>query len=192
MLSDVFVSNADRLKIDVDVVTKVFQHVCSRKATGPDGISVQLVKVNQTLSQTVVTNTHAPQGCVSSPILYILYTNDCTSSSTNNYIIKFSDDSAILSLLHAYSDISMYTSEIESFVHWCDNNHLKLNVSKMQKMIFDAKCIVADHLPVVVHGEEIAQIGQHKYPSVHLDNKLSWNVHVHSVCSKVHQLLYFP
>ena len=54
-------------------------------------------------------------------------------------------------------------------------------------MIFDAKCIVADHLLVVIHGEEIAQISQYKYLGVHLDNKLSWNVHVHSVCSKVHQ-----
>ena len=36
VLSNVFVSNVDRLEIDVDVVTKVFQHVCSRKATGPD------------------------------------------------------------------------------------------------------------------------------------------------------------
>ena len=110
--------------------------------------------------------------------------HDCTSSSTNNYIIKFSDDSAILSLLHADSDISMYTSDIESFVHWCDNNLLKLNVSKTQ-MIFDAKCIVADHLSVVIHGEEIAQIGQYKYLGVHLDG------HVHSVCSKVHQRMYF-
>ena len=86
---------------------------------------VQLVKVNQTLSQTVETNTGAPQDCVRSPIFYILYTNDCTSRSTNNYIIKMFDDSAILNLLHADSDISMYTSEIESFAHWCDNNHLK-------------------------------------------------------------------
>ena len=69
-----------------------------------------------------------------------------TSSSTDNYIIKFSDDSAILSLLHTDSDISMYTSEIESFVHWCNINHLKLNISKTQEMIFDAKCIVADYL----------------------------------------------
>ena len=38
VLCAVFVSNADRLEIDVDVVTKVFQHVCSKKATGPDGI----------------------------------------------------------------------------------------------------------------------------------------------------------
>ena len=135
----------------------------------------------------MVTNNGAPQGCVSLPILYFLYTNDCTSSSTNNYIIKCSDDLAILSLLHADSDISMYTSEIESFVHWCDNNHLKLNVSKTQEMIFDAKFIVADHFPVVIHGEEIAQIGQYKYLGVHIDNKLSWNVHVHSACSKFHQ-----
>ena len=43
VLSNVFVSNADRLEIDVDV-TKVFQHVCSRKATGPDGIPAFLLK----------------------------------------------------------------------------------------------------------------------------------------------------
>ena len=38
VLSDVFVSNTDRLEIDVDVVTKVLQHECSRKSTGPDDI----------------------------------------------------------------------------------------------------------------------------------------------------------
>ena len=42
VLNDVFVSNADRLDIYVDVVTKVFQHACSRKAT--DGIPVFLLK----------------------------------------------------------------------------------------------------------------------------------------------------
>ena len=44
VLSDVFVSDADRLEIYVDVVTKVFQYICSRKATGPDGISAFVLK----------------------------------------------------------------------------------------------------------------------------------------------------
>ena len=44
VLSNVFVSNADRLEIDVYVVTQLFQHVCSRKATGPDGIPAFLLK----------------------------------------------------------------------------------------------------------------------------------------------------
>ena len=39
-------------------------------------------------------------------------------------------------------------------------------------------CIVADHLPVVTHGEEIVQANQHKYLGVHLDNKLCWNINV--------------
>ena len=46
VLSDVFVSNVDRLEIDVDVVTKVFQHVCSTKATGPGGIPAFLWKTS--------------------------------------------------------------------------------------------------------------------------------------------------
>ena len=33
-------------------------------------------------------------------------------------------------------------------------------------MIFDAKYNDADHLPVVIHGEEIAQISQYKYLGV--------------------------
>ena len=44
VLGDVFASNADRLEIDVDVVTKIFQNVCSRKAIGPDGIPAFLLK----------------------------------------------------------------------------------------------------------------------------------------------------
>ena len=40
VLSDVFVSNGDMLEIDVDVVTKVFQNVCSRKTTGSDAFQL--------------------------------------------------------------------------------------------------------------------------------------------------------
>ena len=134
---------------------------------------VQLGKVNQILSQTVVTNTGAPQGCVSSPILYILYINDCTSSSTNNYIIKFSDDSAILSLYYILILTSVCT------------------LLKLKALYIGVTSTTSNSILVVIHGEEIAKISQYKYLGVHLDNKLSWNVHVHSVCSKVHQRLYF-
>ena len=64
---------------------------------------------------------------------------------------------------------------------------LTLRTLPVDVILLNAQCIVADHLPVVIHGEEIAQIGQYKYLGVHLDNKFSQNVHVHSACSKVHQ-----
>ena len=48
---------------------------------------------------------------------------------------------------------------LKTFVHWCDNNHLKLNVSKTQEMIFDAKCIVAEEkIPVLFYCSIIESI----------------------------------
>ena len=38
-------------------------------------------------------------GCVLSPLLYILYTDDCRSNHLNGFLVKFADDSALLSLL---------------------------------------------------------------------------------------------
>ncbi len=59
----------------------------------------QQFSVNGTLSESRTLSTGAPQGCVSSPILFTLYTDECRRCYSNNYIIKFSDDTAILGLL---------------------------------------------------------------------------------------------
>ncbi len=44
----------------------------------------QQVRVNRTLSESMIISTGAPQGCVSSPALFTLYTNECTCSTVNN------------------------------------------------------------------------------------------------------------
>ena len=58
----------------------------------------QRVFVNGCLSDIVVTNTGSPQGCVLSPLLYILYTDSCRSSSDGSFLVKFSDDTVLLHL----------------------------------------------------------------------------------------------
>lgn len=60
------------------------------------------------LSEHLTIHTGAPLGCISSPILFTLYTNECTCSTANNYMIKFSDDTAILGLILDTSDIVVY------------------------------------------------------------------------------------
>lgn len=109
---------------------------------------------------------------MSSLVLFTLYTDACRSFYINNHIIKFSDDTAILSLLKRNHDISDYFLEIQGFVEWCDNNHLILNVNKKEEMVFDPRGAF-DHKPVVIH------------------NQAMWSTHIDSLCCRLQQQLYY-
>ncbi len=52
----------------------------------------QLVRLGKFMSNSRSTNTGALQGCVLSPLLFSLYTNDCTSKDPSVKLLKFADD----------------------------------------------------------------------------------------------------
>ena len=64
----------------------------------------QQVFVNMLSSVRAVTCTGSPLGCVLSPLLYIMYTDDCRSIQENSYLVGFADDRALLSLLQGTQD----------------------------------------------------------------------------------------
>ena len=84
-----------------------------------------------------------------------LYMNDCRNQYTNYYMMKFSDDTAILSLLTKDLDIAVYESQIEKVVQWCEGQNLMLNVKKTKEMVFDPRSD-DDHSPVWINGESWA------------------------------------
>ena len=53
-----------------------------------------VVRVGNNTSATLILNTGAPQGCVLSPLLYSLFTHDCTARHNSNTIITFADDNS--------------------------------------------------------------------------------------------------
>ncbi|XP_028456306.1 uncharacterized protein LOC114570262 [Perca flavescens] len=85
----------------------------------------QTVRIGSTTSSTIITNTGAPQGCVLSPFLYTLYTNDCNSSSTVTTYYKYADDTAIVGLLNNNNSVSAYLDSISQFSQWCQDNYLQ-------------------------------------------------------------------
>jgi len=90
------------------------------------------VRVNGSLSAPLITSTGSPQGCVLSPLLYILYTNDCISKYKDRYFLKFADDTAIVSLLE--DNEICHGPVVDDFIKWCDDACLQLNVSKTKDM----------------------------------------------------------
>ncbi len=52
----------------------------------------QLVRLGKLTSRTITMSTGSPQRCVLSPLLFSLYTNDCTSKDPSVKLLKFADD----------------------------------------------------------------------------------------------------
>ena len=71
----------------------------------------QTVRHQAALSSSRSISTCSPQGTVLSPILFTLYTNDCTGTDTTP-IIKYSEGSAMEDL---FNSDSVYFSEVERF-----------------------------------------------------------------------------
>lgn len=149
----------------------------------------QYVKYNGVKSDLLICNTGAPQGCVLSPLLFTLYTNDCTSMFNNCSILKYADDTVILGKI-CNNDSSSYISQIDWFVKWCDLNYLNLNVTKTKEMIIDFRKIRIAPMPIVINCQSVEKVSEYKYLGVVIDGKLSGTTNTKKVYSKCLQRLH--
>ncbi len=106
------------------------------------------------------------------------------------YIVKFSDDTVLLSLLTKNSNLNTCYVAVENRVAWCDAHKLQINISKTVEMLLDPGS-VGDYGLVAIYGHEIEQVSSFKYLGVHIDSDLGWRTQVTSVCTRVHQRLHF-
>ena len=133
----------------------------------------QQVKVGSSYSSKMSTCTGSPQGCVLSPLLFILYTNSCTSTFPNRHFIKYADDTALVSLL--YDNEEDHGPVLDYFINWCDKSNLLLNTRKTKEMCIDFRKTTASN-PTVINGELIQTVTEYKYLGIVLDHKLKWDI----------------
>ncbi|KAK1790955.1 hypothetical protein P4O66_014791 [Electrophorus voltai] len=99
-------------------------------------------------------------GLCPKPLLYSLYTYDCTATSSSTIIVKFADDTVVIGLI-LDNDERAYLEEIKHLENWCQENNLLLNVSKTKELIVDCSKKQERHYqPVRISGNTVERVDQ--------------------------------
>ena len=176
----IMVSKLINMNINKCVIAWIFEFLTNRP---------QYVKLNGVTSDLIFTNTGAPQGCVISPVLFTLYTNDCTFNERNTKLIKFADDSTLQGLITTTED--EYRDAVNVFTNWCDDHFLLLNVKKTKELIIDFRVKKDPLQPLFIKDEEVEVVDTYKYLGVTIDSKLDWHPHAAIVHKKLNQRMFF-
>lgn len=141
-------------------------------------------------SAPLTVSTGAPQGCVLSPLLYSLYTYDCTPLHSSNLIIKFADDTTVVGLIRDDNEL-LYREEVENLVQWCQDNNLSLNVAKTKELVVDfRKRKRVELTPLMIQGNAVERVSSFKFLGINITNNLTWDLHTTGIVGRAQQRLF--
>ena len=133
----------------------------------------QKVITPNSASAITVTSTGSPQGCVLSPILFSIYTDQIRSQSENIKIIKFADDTLVLELLHQHQGSELQNT-INNIYQWCQNHDHLINAGKSKALTF-SNCKDNPVYPVLtINNTDIEEVSDYKYLGTILNSKLKF------------------
>jgi hypothetical protein len=126
---------------------------------------------------------------VLSPLLYSLFTHDCTARHDSNTIITFADDTTVVGLI-TDNDETADREEVRDLTVWCKDNNLSLNVIKTKEMIVDYRKRRTEHTPILTDGAVVEQVESFKFLGVHITNKPTWSKHTKTIVKRAQQNLF--
>ncbi|KAI2642469.1 putative RNA-directed DNA polymerase from transposon BS [Labeo rohita] len=140
----------------------------------------QLVRMGTLTSSSRTTNTGALQGCVLFPLLFSLYTNDCTSKDPSVKLLKFADDTTLIGLIQDGEE-SAYTAkspvqEVKELAVWCRHNNLELNTLKTVEMIIDFRRNPPALPPLSITHSTVATVETFKFLGSVISQDLKWDL----------------
>ena len=145
----------------------------------------QQVTVASATSRALDCTCGVPQGSVLGPVLFHVYTRDVKSVSSPIPSVQFADDIALYDSKASAGEVSKsVSSAVTDLAIWLKSRGLILNASKSQVMTISPQH-AGPEVSIVCCDTSLPIVKSGRYLGVFLDNRLSSDVHVSAIVTKV-------
>ena len=146
----------------------------------------QFVSLNNCHSSSKPINIGVPQGSILGRLLFLMYVNDLSNSTSCNPCL-FADDICLVVSNSSFSSLEQNcNAELENLNNWSNANKLQINPKKSISISFLPKLnINEEKLKILYNNCTLACCDSSKYLGVIIDNKLNFQSHIHAIENKV-------
>jgi hypothetical protein len=148
--------------------------------------NTQYVKLGKKNSDAQSTVTGVVQGGVLSPQFYSFVTDPLKATEKNCIILKYADDTVIVSTINNKEDLTAYQREIDHVQTWSEKSGLILNPTKSVEIVFKSKKKVPEEWrrQIKIGGSLVVQSNSTKYLGMTIDTGLTFKNQVEDVYKK--------
>ena len=150
----------------------------------------QRVNIKGALSEVAILNTGVPQGCVLSPVLFSVYTNEKQINDASLTLVKYADDMALVCRLQGDFSLAQYRIQVQDLCNWFKDSFLELNVGKTKELVVFKKKGTEMPVPLFICRESVEIVPSFRYLGTIIDENMTFAEHTDMVFKKAQQRLY--
>ena len=130
-----------------------------------------------------------PQGSILGPLLFLMFINDLPLYTNNVATDLYADGTT----LYMVGETQEYIEQnlqmaLQNLSEWCKLNGMLLNTDKTKAMLITTSQkrlhLNNDILHLTYNNDVLNSVENEKVLSVHIDNNLTWSIHINSLISR--------